>query len=116
MWVIIVERLVLEALFDIVYWPVWWYTGGLVYTARKSISLVRFGNEWLSPGVWLRNVFVPMFGQHDWVGRLISFFMRLVNVFARGFALLVWTLLAFALFAVWLAIPPFVVYNLIKHV
>lgn len=114
MWILVLQRLTLEALFDLVYWPVWWYTGGLVYISKKAYSIFQFGNEWLSPSIWLVNLFVPMYGQYDVAGRIISFFMRLVNVILRSFALLVWSVVSVLLCVIWI-LTPLIICSRIVH-
>ena len=110
MSIIILQRLFLEAVLDILYFPVWWYTKGAVHALRWCFNLLKTGNENLAPGLWLANLFVPMFGQFDWQGRIVSFLMRLVQIFARTVALAVWVSLCFILFLGWLALPVLVVY------
>lgn len=113
MLIIILQRLFVEACLDIVYFPVWWYTGGIKYIVSKFLHIVASGNEFLSPGLWLKNLFVPMFGQFDWQGRLVSFFMRLVQLIARGFALMVWVLLSLSIVIFWVLFPIIVIWGLV---
>ncbi len=68
----------------------------------------------MSPGLWLKNIFVPMFGQYDWQGRLVSFFMRLVQVVVRSVALVFWLIACLVLFVLWLALPVVVATGLIS--
>jgi hypothetical protein len=110
MWVLIAQRIALEFLIDVVYFPVWWYTGGLKRVGIACLHTLQDANLTLSPGLWLRNIFVPMFGQTDWQGRLTSVFMRGVNVIGRGFALVVFTVFIFHLFILWIAFPVIVLY------
>ena len=93
MWILILQRLVLEFLFDFIYAPLWWYTAGIVRAGRFSARMIAAGNAQFAPGVWIAHIFVPMFGQYDWQGRLVSFFVRLVNVCVRSVFLLVCTFL-----------------------
>ena len=93
---------------DFFYFPLWWYTRGL---ARMTVAAGRsVAGTWasLGVGVWARNLFVPMFGQADIPGRIISFFMRLFQIVVRtvGFILAV-CLQALWLLA-WAAIPVFI--------
>jgi hypothetical protein len=90
MWVLIFQRLTIEFFFDLVYFPVWWYTVGLMRHAKSCWGMFQSGNEQMAPGLWLRNLFVPMFGQYDWQGRIVSFFIRLLNVFGRTIGLCIW--------------------------
>jgi len=73
------------------------------------------GNGNLAPGLWLKNIFVPMFGQTDWQGRITSFFMRLVNVIGRGMGLLIWTMVVWILFLMYLTIPIIVVFQIASN-
>jgi len=110
MWVILLEKFFLQFVLDILYYPLWWYTGG----ARRMVLFcwrqIQEGNLNFSPGLWLVNIFVPMFGQTDWQGRIVSFFMRLVNVIFRFIALLIWTAIVVVLFFFYLLLPVFVLY------
>jgi len=114
MWVLALQRLALEFLLDFFYFPIWWYTAGAGRAGLFCWRLLQDGNAVLAPGLWLKNIFVPMFGQSDFQGRLISFFMRLVNVIGRGLVLFMWLLLALFLFLLWLVVPVFIICMLIK--
>lgn len=103
--VLILQHLLLESILDIFYFPVWWYTKGARYALRHCFYLLKSGNASLAPGLWLANLLVPMYGQFDLQGRIISFFMRLAQIVGRTFGLLVWLVFCLALFLVWLALP-----------
>ncbi len=113
MFIIVIQRLFIEAVIDIFYFPLWWYTGGVLFAARKMIRYIHIGNEYLAPALWLKNLFVPMFGQNDFQGKLISFFMRFVQLIVRSGMLAVWIVFVFCLGIAWLAWPVIVVYSLI---
>ncbi len=116
MYLVIIQRLILEAALDALYFPLWWYTGGVKHAAQWCLELLKKGNRALAPGLWLQNIFVPMFGQYDWQGKLVSFFMRSVQVAGRSIALVFWLVVCLALFLVWLTIPAVVVYGFITIV
>jgi len=111
MWLYVLQKIFWEFLFDIIYFPLWWFTGGLVRAGRFCLRLWQGGNLRLAPGLWLKNLLVPMFGQTDWQGRLMSLLMRFANVLGRAAALLVWSGVVLGLFALWLILPVFVVYQ-----
>lgn len=115
MWAIVIEHIFLETLLDVFYFPIWWYSRGLLHATGWCFDLLKSGNRTLAPVLWLRNLFVPMYGQYDWEGRIISFFMRLAQTLARGVALVFWLAWCIVLFIVWLALPVVVGYGLIKH-
>lgn len=83
-----------------------------MYAAKKSLSLLQRGNNRLAPGIWLANIFVPMFGQFDWQGRIVSFFMRVVQVVVRTGVLAIWLVVCLLLFFSWFVIPVVVIYGI----
>lgn len=113
MWILILQRLAIEAILDVLYFPIWWYTGGVWHALMFCFDMLKEGNSNLSPGLWLRNIFVPMYGQYDWQGRIISFFMRLAQVIARTVALFVWLVVCLIFFLAWLFLPLAVIAGII---
>ena len=114
MWILILQRLTVEAILDIFYFPIWWYTGGVWHALLFCFDMLKEGNRSLAPGLWLRNIFVPMYGQYDIVGRLISIFMRLMQIIARTVALLFWLIVCLVFFLIWLALPVVVIFGLLS--
>lgn len=101
----VLQRIFLEFFFDMVSYPIWWYTAGAKQTMQSLVAMVSSANDRLAPMLWLKNIFVPMFGQYDWQGRLISFFMRLVNVIGREIALGCVACFGCMLFVAWVTFP-----------
>jgi hypothetical protein len=95
--------------------PVFWYTRGLVDAAKWCRNFWFDGWNRFGLGVWAKNLFVPMYGQSDITGRLISIFMRLVEIIARFVVMIFWTIFALALFVLYVAGPLFALYELLKH-
>jgi len=99
-------QIFIQILGEIIYFPFWWYGAGCLRTARHLWAFL--GNQEKSLGftVWLKNIFVPMYGQRDIAGRFISFFMRLIQIIFRGAVLIIWLVVVFFIFIFWLALPP----------
>ncbi len=114
MFLLIAQRILLDIVWDIVYFPIWWYSAGAKKILLGCFRMIAEYNRSLAPGLWLKNIFVPMYGQYDWQGRLMSFFMRLVNIIGRSIALLICTSIILALFFVWLAFPLILSYVLVS--
>jgi hypothetical protein len=114
MSLLVLQKILLEALLDLLSLPFWWYSVGVKHSALWCAGILRSGNEFLGPGLWLKNIFVPMYGQYDFQGRIISFIIRFFQVIVRGFALIVWLIVCLGLFAVWLALPVALVYCFIN--
>ena len=114
MWMLVLQRIFFDFLLDFVFFPLWWYTDGVKQAFLFSLQLFKDGNLYLAPGLWLKNIFVPMFGQNDLQGRLVSFFMRLVNFIGRSLALLIWLVICILVFCIWLILPLAVIYMFIQ--
>lgn len=90
---------------DVLRFPLWWYSEGLRRTIVSIFDGVRGYARKLGVMVWLKNIFTPMFGRYDWQSRLISVFMRAVNVFGRGFVLSAIALMGVVFGVVYLVLP-----------
>jgi len=109
----VLQRVILLFFAHMIYAPVWWCTSGVVRATRGLREFFMAGNDVLSPGLWLRNLFVPMFGQRDVQGRLVSFFIRLVNVTIRAFFLGIWTVIIICGYLAWIILPFVLLYLLV---
>lgn len=104
-----------DIIFDILYWPIWWYSIGLAKAFGNMKDTIAQGNRELALGIWVKNLFVPMFGQTDWQGRLISFFMRLVQIIIRFVAFLFWIVFAMVVFLFWPFLPLVIVLQVLLN-
>lgn len=100
-----IPQLIATAAKDIAYFPVWWYTRGLLDVTRGTGRMLAGQAKGLAIGVWIQNVFTPMYGQYDWQGRLISFFMRVVQIILRTIALIAWAGVAAIVLVFWIVLP-----------
>jgi len=98
-----------------VFWPLWWYSNGLFYALKSTGRRIR--NTWksLALGIWLQNIFRPMYGQYDIASRIISFFMRFVQIIFRLIIMIFLTVIFVALFIFYIALPPATVWLIIKQ-
>ena len=104
-----------DALTSVVRFPLWWYTHGLIDTASALALSVRTQATKLAIGVWIRNIFTPMYGQSDWQSRLISVFVRTAQIIARGVFLCFLVALYLAGFALYLVAPVAAVAGMLFH-
>ncbi len=108
----LVKILALEAK-DLVIFPLWWYTGGFLNLLGSLKEFLADSERSLAFFVWVKNIFVPMYGQSDWQGKIISFFIRIIQIIFRGFALLVMAMFALIIAIIWLALPALIVYQIL---
>lgn len=90
---------------DIMYFPIWWYTRGILLTFSYIQDGIRMANEQFVPWLWFTHLFVPMYGQYDWQGRIMSVFIRTLNVCVRSMALILWSVIVVLLGLLWISLP-----------
>ncbi len=102
-----------DAVRDIIFFPLWWYSKGLLKVVVALKDLLIAEQRSLGLFVWAKNIFVPMYGQYDWAGRLVSFMVRFFQVCFRAFGMLVWLVLACSLFLLWICAPFVILYQIL---
>jgi len=101
---------------ELLYFPLWWYSRGLRRAARWWFFSMRSVNVRLGLTIWLKNIAVPMYGQYDWQGRLISFFMRFVMIVFKLIGFVILSAINTMIALLWIITPPLVVYEIFIHV
>jgi hypothetical protein len=94
-----------ETVGSIIRFPFWWYTEGLIEAARWCARGLRYRWESAGIAVWLANFFVPMYGQHDIAGRLVSVVMRFVVLIGRLIGLVAEAIGYGLLLLAWVVLP-----------
>ncbi|MDO9399694.1 MAG: hypothetical protein Q7T79_03375 [bacterium] len=105
-------KILAEIIRDILYFPVWWYSRGLNNVFKFLWKFLVNKQKSLGLLIWIKNIFIPMYGQYDWQGMLISFFVRLVQIIIRSFVMLFWLVLVVLVICTWLALPLLVIYEI----
>jgi hypothetical protein len=100
----------------VLYFPIWWYSRGLLEMIKRAEGFIIDVEQVLGFWVWVKNLFVPMFGQRDFSGRVISFFLRLFQIFVKGLVLVLVIVMVIVLVIVWLLLPIFVLYQAFIHI
>lgn len=100
---------------NLLLFPWRWYSRSfLVFLiGLKELIVNRF--QGLQIKVWLANLLVPMYGQTDFVSRIISFGVRLVELFVRLLLLLLLVIVSILATVVYLILPPLTVINLVAN-
>ncbi|MDO8425306.1 MAG: hypothetical protein Q7T01_02215 [bacterium] len=107
-------RALLVAWWEMVTIPAWWYTRGLMLVLRWFWRSVRRWEQSVGLGLWARNLLVPMYGQTDWQGRLISFFMRLAVLAVRMVQVIVGTLFMVLAVFCYIVFPPAAIFMMVR--
>lgn len=115
---IFLQHLISDFFISLFYWPFWWYSKGLLYIIQLTWSLIDYYAKSLAINIWAKNIFVPMFGQRDWQSRIISFIIRLANIFFRSIILIIWSTVCLVIPIVYVLILPltisFILVNIIS--
>lgn len=107
-----IGKIIVRLLWDIIYFPFWWYSLGLFFIAKNLGNFLANRERSLAWFVWIKNIGKPMYQQYSWEGRIISFFVRLVQIIFRGIFLLIWLVICLFIFLLWLVIPIYAVYQI----
>ncbi|KAA0205674.1 hypothetical protein EDM68_05055 [Candidatus Uhrbacteria bacterium] len=95
-----------ETIGSVLRFPMWWYTDGLAKLGAWIVRELEYRWKAYAFSIWIKNMFVPMYGQYDWSGRLVSFIMRVVVLIGRGIALAFEAVAYVALAVAYLLAPP----------
>lgn len=110
-----IKYVLIDLIGDILYWPLWWYSKGTVKAGLFCLNGIKDQEERLGVMIWIKNISTPMFGQYDIEGRLISFFVRIIQIIARIVLLFVWVIFMVALFFGWLILPAVIGYQIFNN-
>ena len=95
--------------------PLWWYTKGLARFARFAWQWFQDYRAWLGVSIWVKNLFVPMYGSYDIVGRIVSFFMRLVMIVLRSIGLVITAVFFAVVLLLYILLPAAVTVMILYH-
>ncbi len=108
--IVVIQRVLFALVLDALTGPVWWYSAGALHAFRWYTDHAKSFWQTLGVGLWIKNLFVPMFGQFDWQGRIISFFIRLFQIVIRSIGYVLYMIVLSTLFVLWFVAPVAVVY------
>lgn len=105
-----IKYIFIEVLWDIIYFPVWWYTKGTARIGRYCLESIQFQiNRRLALGIWISNIFKPMYGDYTIEGRIISGFMRVIVLLWKLIQMIFWLIFLIILFLAWLILPVVII-------
>ena len=90
---------------EILYFPVWWYTAGSLSLVKGLFGFLKNKAKYFALVVWVKNIFKPIYSRYDFVGIIISFFIRSFQIIFRATIMLGLIFLSCGVFLLWLAIP-----------
>jgi len=106
----------LKLVWDLLYFPIWWYALGLKERWRVFLKNVKDVERKLALKIWLKNMFVPMYGFYDIWSRVISFFMRVIMLIYKLASFIFWLAFYFILFLIYILLPVFTIYMIVRSI
>lgn len=103
----------LEGMSTFLHLPFWWYGTGLKIVFAWMLHSIRMIGRYLGLDVWSKNLFVPMYGDTSFAGRIISFFVRLIVVMAQLVGVMIWSILMVCLGLIYLCLLPVIFLGLL---
>ncbi len=93
---------------------IWWYKDvPLFFLYFLKNTLLAFSNL-LAIRVMLRSLFIPLFHDYTILGRILSFFFRLIRIIVGFSASVILTIIFICLFLIWMVLPVFIVLEFIS--
>ncbi len=105
-----------DIFWNILFFPIWWYSIGLVEFLKKIKVFLSDKQKSLGLFVWIKNIFVPMYGQKDFQGVMISIVMRFIQIVFRFLAMVFWCLVSFVAVLAWLSFPILSVWGIFYQI
>ena len=112
---LVAKLIFIDLIGSVVEFPLWWYSTGLLLVVDNFKQILNYRYKQYAFGVWIKNFFVPMYGQFDLTGRLISVFMRIVIIGGRFVALILEGVVYFLMLILWLVFLPVLLVLIAKN-
>lgn len=109
---LLLKYIAVDLVGDFFYFPLWWYTKGFKKSIIFTLEKIKDAENSLGVGIWLKNLFKPMYGQYDIQGRIVSFLMRLIQLIFRSIVFGVFFVLILFIPIIWIFLPVFVFFQI----
>ncbi|NQV90575.1 hypothetical protein HQ487_04190 [Candidatus Uhrbacteria bacterium] len=113
--ILILKTASLDGLGELIRFPLWWYSAGLLQTSKKLLHSVSGSVRYFGVDVWSKNLFVPMYGETSITGRVISFLVRFFVLIARSLGVMLWMAIACVLGLLYVLALPVAVIGFVTH-
>jgi len=107
------KDLFLDTIWEVLYFPIWWYSRGLKKAALFCWQKVNDGWRVLALSIFLKSFFVPMYSQKGWDAYALSLATHFIQLLWRMFLMVFWTGLWLFVLILWIALPIFVIWQLL---
>ncbi len=110
---VFIKDVFLDTIWQICYFPVWWYSQGLKKTALFCWQRVKDGWRVLALLILIKSFFKPMYAQTGWAAYALSLNTHFWQIIWRSFLMTVWVVFWLLVLLGWLILPIFVIWQLV---
>jgi len=110
---IFIKDLFLDTVWEILYFPIWWYSRGFKKTAIFCWHRINDGWKSLALSIFIKNFFKPMYGQRGWDAYILSLVIHSLQISWRLLLMAFWTLFWLFILILWIFLPVFIIWQLI---
>lgn len=110
-----IRYLLFDLVKEVLYFPVWWYSKGLLKASNFLIKQIKGGNERFAISILIRYWLKPMYGQQDWQGKIISFFIRTIHLAWRLVWMILWSIIIFIIYIIYILLPVYIICELLPN-
>ena len=101
----LIKDLFLDAVFEIFYFPYWWYSAGLKKTGKFCLRQIKEGWRMTALGILLANFFKPMYAQRGFTAYFLSFLVRSCQIIWRLVFMILWICFWLLMIIAWVILP-----------
>jgi len=109
----VIKDLFLDAFYEVIFFPVWWYSAGLKKALVFCWQQVVNGWQATALPILLAAFFKPMYAEKGFAAYLLSFMVRIWQISWRLVFMIIWLALWLLILILWLVLPPYALYRLI---
>ncbi len=102
----------LDTIWEVLYFPFWWYSRGFKKTALFSVGKIKMGWQALALPILFFNFFRPMYGQSGPTALILSISTHFWQILSRLVFMLFWLFLWIFVIFFWLALPLLIIWQL----
>ncbi len=109
---LVIKSIFLDAFWEILYFPIWWYSRGFKKAALFCLSQLKYAWRVSGTLIILRSFFKPMYNQRGWDAYLLSLIAHFWQISWRLLVLFLYLVLWLAVLLFWLFAPFFILWQL----
>jgi len=109
---IFLKDLFLDTVWEVLYFPIWWYSRGFKKTAIFCWNRVNYGWKSLALSIFIKNFFRPMYGQRGWDVYILSLAIHFIQISWRLLLIAIWFFFWLFILILWIFLPIFLIWQL----